>query len=110
MYVCIYDSLSSHPTQLNQEMENGAERWNFLGDRKLKATSGTTTVHGVLLNIRIDVDKDDPRPIVPLGHGDPSLFPCFRTTTIAEDAIVDAVRSAEFNYYSPKPGLLPTRR
>ncbi|KAK7852432.1 s-alkyl-thiohydroximate lyase sur1 [Quercus suber] len=47
---------------------------------------------------------------VPLGHGDPSPFPCFRTAVLAEDAIVDAVRSAKFNSYPPTMvGLLPAR-
>ena len=59
-----------------------------------------------------NLDKDDPsRPTVPLGHDDPSPFPCFRTTVLAEDAIVDAIRSAKLNSYPPTMlGLLSARR
>ncbi|KAJ6371723.1 hypothetical protein OIU77_002108 [Salix suchowensis] len=56
------------------------------------------------------VDKDDQRPVVPLSLGDPSAFSCFRTSPEAEDAIVRAVQSAEFNSYAPINGILPARR
>lgn len=56
------------------------------------------------------LNKDDDRPIIPLGHGDPSAFPCFRTSAAAEDAVVDALRSARYNSYSPTVGILPARR
>ncbi|MBA0828835.1 hypothetical protein Goarm_013466, partial [Gossypium armourianum] len=45
-----------------------------------------------------------------LGHGDPSYFPSFKTTPAAEDAIVDALRSAKHNCYAPSAGVLPARR
>ncbi|XP_039038187.1 nicotianamine aminotransferase 1-like isoform X2 [Hibiscus syriacus] len=48
--------------------------------------------------------------VVPLAHGDPSHFPNFRTTSAAEDAIVDAVRSGKHNFYAPTVGILPARR
>nr|POE49627.1 tyrosine aminotransferase [Quercus suber] len=88
------------------------ERWNFGANRKLMIAPSGTTVGGVLKKIMENLDKDDPsRPTVPLGHGDPSPFPCFRTAVLAEDAIVDAVRSAKFNSYPPTMvGLLPARR
>ncbi|KAA8526347.1 hypothetical protein F0562_008450 [Nyssa sinensis] len=38
------------------------------------------------------------------------MFPCFRTTHIAEEAIADALRSAKFNCYAPTVGILPARR
>ncbi|KAL4620453.1 hypothetical protein ACB092_06G155200 [Castanea dentata] len=88
------------------------ERWNFGANREVMIAPSGTTVRGVLKKIMENLDKDDPsRPTVPLGHGDPSPFPCFRTTVLAEDAIVDAVRSAEFNSYPPTMlGHLPARR
>ncbi|KAF8404196.1 hypothetical protein HHK36_009079 [Tetracentron sinense] len=49
----------------------------------------------------------DKRPIIPLGHGDPFAFLCFRTTYIAEDAMVDVVRYSKFNSYAPTVGILP---
>ncbi|KAL6137962.1 hypothetical protein ACLB2K_063250 [Fragaria x ananassa] len=87
-------------------MEN---KWNFQGNGELKAAP-RITIRGVLSNIMQNLNKDDQRPIIPLGHGDPSAFPCFRTSLSAEDAIVDSVRSGKFNCYSPSVGILPARR
>ncbi|XP_062007654.1 nicotianamine aminotransferase 1-like [Rosa rugosa] len=88
------------------EMEN---KWNFQGNGELKPEP-PTTVRGVLTMIMQNLNKDDQRSIIPLGHGDPSAFPCFRTSISAEDAIVDSVRSGKFNCYSPSVGILPARR
>ncbi|XP_059449404.1 tyrosine aminotransferase-like [Corylus avellana] len=90
-------------------MENGSARWGFRGNEELNVASGTT-IRGSLTNLMENLDKDDPRPTVPLGHGDPSAFPLFRAATAAEDAIVDAVRSAKYNGYAPTVGILPARR
>lgn len=92
-------------------MENGSidRRWNFKENEKLVGVSDLT-VRGVLNKLMSCVDPDDTRPVIPLAHGDPSAFPCFRTTPIAEDAISDAVRSAKFNGYSSTVGILPARR
>ncbi|XP_004303107.1 PREDICTED: S-alkyl-thiohydroximate lyase SUR1-like [Fragaria vesca subsp. vesca] len=84
-------------------------KWNFQGNGELKTAPGIT-IRGVLSNIMQNLNKDDQRPIIPLGHGDPSAFPCFRTSLSAEDAIVDSVRSGKFNCYSPAVGILPARR
>jgi tyrosine aminotransferase len=92
-------------------MENGSEKWCFRGNEKLNAAmASAVTVRGILMKLFENLNKDDPRPTVPLGHGDPSAFPCFRTAPVAEDAIVDAVRSAKYNGYSPGVGALPARR
>ncbi|KAL7250616.1 hypothetical protein ACSBR1_012610 [Camellia fascicularis] len=93
-------------------MENGsstAVRWGFRGNKGL-STASAITIRGILNEIMENIDKADPRPIIPLGHGDPSAFPSFRTTPFGEDAIADAVRSAKFNGYSPTVGILPARR
>ncbi|KAL5797516.1 hypothetical protein ACOSQ2_002336 [Xanthoceras sorbifolium] len=91
-------------------MENGTvKNWRFQGNKKLTGASGFT-VRGVLNLLRGNLNENDPRPIIPLGHGDPSAFPCFRTATVVEDAIVDSVRSANYNHYAPTVGILPARR
>lgn len=90
-------------------MENGSKKWNFKGKEELHAAAAVT-VRGVLTQVFNSLDASDKRPVLPLGHGDPSIFPCFRTTPVAVDAISDAVRSAKFNCYSPTAGLLPARR
>lgn len=94
-------------------MENGTStttrKWNFKENEKLVSVS-EHTVRSVLNKLSSCIDPDDTRPVIPLGHGDPSAFSCFRTTPIAEDAISDAVRSAKFNGYSSTVGILPARR
>ncbi len=90
-------------------MENGAKIWSFKGNEELKSAS-EKTVRGFLNLLMENLNKDDHRPTVPLGHGDPSAFPSFRATVIAEDAIVDALRSAKYNCYAPTVGILPGRR
>ncbi|KAF8043337.1 hypothetical protein BT93_A1622 [Corymbia citriodora subsp. variegata] len=90
-------------------MENGAPAWKFRGNEGLFAASDIT-VRGILYQLMANLDASDGRAVVPLGHGDPSAFPSFRTTPAAEDAVVDALRSAKFNCYSPTVGILPARR
>ncbi|XP_022738209.1 tyrosine aminotransferase-like [Durio zibethinus] len=91
-------------------MENGSKKWAFKGNKALEVADAIS-IRGVL-NVLNDNLKgnDNTKTAIPLGHGDPSVFPCFQTTPIAEDAIVDAVRSAQFNCYSPAIGILPARR
>uniref|UniRef100_M1CJQ3 Aminotransferase family protein n=1 Tax=Solanum tuberosum TaxID=4113 RepID=M1CJQ3_SOLTU len=93
-------------------MENNTTtttKWNFKENEKLVTALGLT-VRSVLNNLTSCIDPADTRFVISLGHGDPSAFPCFRTTPIAEDAIADAVRSAKFNGYSSNVGILPARR
>ena len=93
-----------------EEMENGSKkRWGFQGNQELNMAAAVT-IRGVLGKVLSNLSEEDNRPVIPLGHGDPSAFPCFRTTPVAEDAIADAVRSAKFNSYAPTVGLLPARR
>ncbi|KAM3301868.1 tyrosine aminotransferase isoform X2 [Capsicum chacoense] len=92
-------------------MENrtATRGWNFKQNKKLVSASGLT-VRSVLNKLMSCIDPADTRPVIPLGHGDPSSFPCFRTTPIAEDAISDALHSATFNGYPSTVGILPARR
>ena len=69
--------------------------------------SSITTFGEVMMFLNQNLNKDDERPVVRLGTGDPS---CFLTATIAEDAVVNALRSANFNCYPPINGLLSARR
>ncbi|KAL4279386.1 hypothetical protein GQ457_03G006640 [Hibiscus cannabinus] len=90
-------------------MESGAKRWGCQRKQELNAASATT-VRGCLNLIRNNVNKDSSSSVVPLGSGDPSHFPSFRTTSVAEDAIVGALRSGKHNCYAPTVGVLPARR
>ncbi|KAK6919630.1 Aminotransferase, class I/classII [Dillenia turbinata] len=90
-------------------MENTSDNWKFKGNKELNSASAIT-VRGALNALMSNLNASDERAAIPLGHGDPSAFPCFRTTTVADDAICDSVRSAKFNSYSPTVGILPARR
>ncbi|KAL3754655.1 hypothetical protein ACJRO7_001845 [Eucalyptus globulus] len=90
-------------------MENGAPAWKFRGNGGLSAAT-VITVRGILYELMANLNADDGRTVVPLGHGDPSSFPCFRTAPAAEDAVVEALRSGKFNCYGPTVGILPARR
>ncbi|XP_047944882.1 nicotianamine aminotransferase 1-like [Salvia hispanica] len=93
-------------------MENGgsaaAKKWRFAGNERL-TLAGAVTVRGVLDTIKENLDGNDARPVIPLGHGDPSDFPSFRTSSFAEDAVCAAVRSAKFNGYSSTVGIPAAR-
>ncbi|EXB44622.1 Tyrosine aminotransferase [Morus notabilis] len=95
-------------------MENGTaveaeQHWNFCRDEDGEPERASAmSIRAVLYMIRANLD--DRKPPVPLGHGDPSAFPRFQTPTVAEDAIIDALRSANFNHYSsPANGFLSVR-
>ncbi|KAM7495087.1 hypothetical protein LguiB_029696 [Lonicera macranthoides] len=92
-------------------MENGSskKKWRFKASEVVSMAS-KISIRGILMMIMENLNEADTRPTIPLGHGDPSAFPCFRTTPVAEDAIADAVRSAKFNSYAPTVGLLPARQ
>ncbi|KVH95842.1 probable aminotransferase TAT2 [Cynara cardunculus var. scolymus] len=87
----------------------GTKEWKFRENRNLR-TAATFSIKRVLDDVNRNLDRSDGRPIIPLSHGDPSSFSCFRTTQVAEDAVVDALRSAKFNGYAPKGGALQARR
>ncbi|CAK9154839.1 unnamed protein product, partial [Ilex paraguariensis] len=89
-------------------MENGSPRWGFRGNDELNMAS-EITIRGMLNLLMRNLNEADHRTTIPLGHGDPSVFPCFRTTSVAEDAIADALRSGKFNGYSSTVGILPAR-
>ncbi|KAG8641358.1 probable aminotransferase TAT2 isoform X2 [Manihot esculenta] len=91
-------------------MENGSKKWGFQSNKILNTSAKYMTVRGALDALMANLNKQDQRPLIPLGNGDPSTFPCFRTTSVAEDAIVDALKSAKYNCYAPKYGILPARR
>ncbi|KAK4409285.1 putative aminotransferase TAT2 [Sesamum angolense] len=93
-------------------MENGGSprnQWRFKRNDDLTQASAFT-VRGVLNMVMEHLNASDPRPVIPLGNGDPSAFPSFRTTPLAEDAVCAAVLSAKFNGYSSTVGILPARR
>ncbi|KAJ0112348.1 hypothetical protein Patl1_02315 [Pistacia atlantica] len=91
-------------------MENeSTKKWGFQVHQRFK-TESAITLRAALTSLTENIDQNDSRPTIPLGHGDPSVFPSFRTANVVEDAIIDAVRSTKFNCYVPFFGILPARR
>ncbi|XP_050206565.1 tyrosine aminotransferase-like [Mercurialis annua] len=84
-------------------------KWSFKSNKSLK-TASAITVAGVLNVLTDNLNGEDERRVIPLGHGDPSAFPSFLTTSVARDAIVDALNSNEYNGYAAAVGIPPARR
>ncbi|EES09941.1 hypothetical protein BDA96_05G166000 [Sorghum bicolor] len=85
--------------------------WNFEPNETLLGLTALS-VRGVLGRVKAGMVEADGggRPVVPMGHGDPSAFPCFRTAPEAVDAVAGALQSGEYNSYSTCVGLEPARR
>ncbi|KAI3986748.1 hypothetical protein MKX01_014286 [Papaver californicum] len=89
-------------------LNNGGKKF-VRRNEKLKAGTDIS-IGGALDILRSNLNVKDERPTIPLGHGDPSPFSCFRTTHVADDALNNAVKSAKYNSYAPVGGILPARR
>ncbi|KQJ88214.1 nicotianamine aminotransferase A [Brachypodium distachyon] len=102
-------------------MENGATNghpaptaWNFAPSEALLGLTAMS-VRAVLGRVKAGMEEDGPsaadsRPVIPLGHGDPSAFPCFRTAPEAVSAVASALGSGDYNSYATGVGLEPARR
>ncbi|KAK6919107.1 Aminotransferase, class I/classII [Dillenia turbinata] len=89
-------------------MENGEKNFNVRGNEKLIGSSDTA-IRGVLALLKDNVDQSMQKPMIVLGHGDPTSFSGFRTTQVAEEAVIEALKSAQYNCYAPTVGLLSAR-
>ncbi|KAL4205099.1 hypothetical protein AMTRI_Chr01g135510 [Amborella trichopoda] len=103
----------------NGVCEEGHTEWKFIPNEKLLKGSESdlrTYVHMLISNLPTPIhnvyqeEGENKWPVIPLCHGDPSRFPCFRTTPVAEECLIDSIRSAKFNCYSPRPGMPPARK
>ncbi|CAD6256735.1 unnamed protein product [Miscanthus lutarioriparius] len=71
--------------------------WNFTPNETLLGLTALS-MRAVLARVKagmVEADGGGGRPVVPMGHGDPSAFPCFRTATEAVDAVAGALQSGE---------------
>ncbi|KQJ88215.1 nicotianamine aminotransferase A [Brachypodium distachyon] len=90
------------------------DAWNFAPNEALLRLSALS-VRAVLGKVKSGIMADNPtiadsRPVIPLGHGDPSAFPCFSTAPEAVSAVAAALLSGRHNSYSSGVGLEPARR
>ncbi|XP_074276095.1 tyrosine aminotransferase-like [Silene latifolia] len=87
--------------------KKGIKNWEK-GSSIIKSGEKRTTVRAVRATMSMlhkQLNPDDDRVVIPLGHGDPSPFQCFRPPVAAVDAIVDALRSSRFNGYAYPTGF-----
>ncbi|PSS05692.1 Tyrosine aminotransferase [Actinidia chinensis var. chinensis] len=90
--------------------EEKSIKWRFKANEEVSRASAYT-IKGVFYTLLKHLsDSGDDRPVISLGRGDPSASPCFRTTPVAEDAVVEALQSSDFNSCAPDFGILPARR
>ncbi|KAK9089152.1 hypothetical protein Scep_028234 [Stephania cephalantha] len=92
----------------NEEGMKGKKSWGCKANERIIGCD--STIRGTVSMLTSHLNPHDPRPKVPFSQGDPSSFPSFRTSPVVEDAIVEALRSAKFNSYSPNCGVLNARR
>lgn len=83
--------------------------WNFYGEETVNKASAFT-IRTILNTLNDNLNKDEHRTAIPLAHGDPSGFPTFRTSNVAEDALIDAIKSGKYNSYGPSVGFIEARR
>ncbi|KAI3744924.1 hypothetical protein L1987_58022 [Smallanthus sonchifolius] len=87
----------------------GKQEWGFKENHELHAAAAFT-IRNILEAIMRNIDeKRSGKPMIHLGHGDPSIYPCFRASTSVEDALVESIRSTKFNGYPAGVGIDPTR-
>jgi tyrosine aminotransferase len=93
-------------------MESGGEaaRWRFGAANPALQAAGRQSIRSIISALYDSLDTTDPRPVAPLGHGDPSAFACFRTAPAAVDAIAAAALSGKHNCYSRAAGVEEARR
>ncbi|XP_019086038.1 PREDICTED: S-alkyl-thiohydroximate lyase SUR1-like [Camelina sativa] len=87
----------------------GGGVWRFKGNKAAKEAA-SVSMKGTLSRLFDCCSKDVKKSILPLGHGDPSVYPCFDTSVDAEEAVVESLRSGSANSYAPGVGILPARR
>ena len=84
-------------------------QWRFGGNSKVIG-AGAMTLRGVMDGVIKSLDENNGKSVIHLSQGDPSAFPSFRTSAFVEEAVSNALRSANFNGYSSTAGLPAARR
>ncbi|GAB2302164.1 zinc-finger protein, partial [Dionaea muscipula] len=102
-FLQIAREVENPPSWRAAEMENTSRKWRFKGSEDgVDTATGITRVWEVLTRVMDHLNPDDRRTLIHLDQADPSSYTSFRTTTLAVDAVVDALRLASFNGYAPQ--------
>jgi hypothetical protein len=87
------------------DSSGGEVAWRFGAVNPSLEAASALSLRALVHRLYGCVDRSDPRPLAPLGHGDPSPFACFRTTATAEEAVAAAATSGKCNSYPTAAGL-----
>ncbi|KAL8510178.1 hypothetical protein ACS0TY_017116 [Phlomoides rotata] len=69
------------------------------------------SIRGILGLLTANTDpNENGKNVISLGIGDPTAYSCFHTNYAAQEALLEALCSGEFNGYSPTAGLPQTRK
>ncbi|KAG0538219.1 hypothetical protein BDA96_03G216500 [Sorghum bicolor] len=83
----------------------GEVAWRFGAANPSLEAASALSIRALVHRLYGCVDRNDPRPLAPLGHGDPSPFACFRAAAAAEEAVAAAATSGKYNSYPTAAGL-----
>jgi len=83
----------------------GEVAWRFGAANLSLEAASALSIRALVHRLYGCVDRNDPRPLAPLGHGDPSPFACFRAAAAAEEAVAAAATSGKYNSYPTAAGL-----
>ncbi|KAF8656894.1 hypothetical protein HU200_060456 [Digitaria exilis] len=83
----------------------GEVAWRFGKVNPSLEAASAVSIRALVHGLYNCVDRSDPRPLAPLGHGDPSPFACFRAAAAAEGAVAAAATSGKYNSYPTAAGL-----
>ncbi|XP_042067467.1 probable aminotransferase TAT2 [Salvia splendens] len=84
------------------------QQWRFGGNSKVIG-AGAMTLRGVMDGVMKNLDENNGKSVIHLSQGDPSAFPSFHISAFVEEAVSNALRSANFNGYSCTAGLPAAR-
>ncbi|CAH9107748.1 unnamed protein product [Cuscuta europaea] len=73
-------------------------------------TQNNITIKGIIgmLMANVEANKDG-KKVIPLGMGDPTVYSCFHSPSLAQQAVSETLFSGKFNGYSPTVGLPQAR-
>jgi len=74
-------------------------------------TQNMITIKGIIGLIMSHIEGGNGhKEVISLGMGDPTVYSCFSTTQMAQDAVGQSLSSGSFNGYAPTVGLPQTRK